>query len=745
MSLADLVSSQEQTPTASVTVDAGVDYDLASWSVRREIATDLPSQVTQVRGQAVADASVTLTAPADAHRGHFSPWRNPTRRTKAPLTLDVGLSGEHVRVFTGQVLADGGDASESGVGPLVLECEDRLNTMRKKVTLPGIGEQMSNGAGGVVRPGISPGWAMDSILRQNGYYTTAPPEPRCLVSVPCQDSIWPELPAATDPSKVWVSSASDEAPLFAAATFGRGLTQAGHEVMFPSGPSLATEDALRIAMVTGPDNVAGYSQVRAQSGTHSLVEVLLDGFATGTGTLGTIAAGVTGPTVTFSHDGGPLVVNLYRFGPTLLAYEIKSTVGGSTVTATGGLTVSSTLFSGANSVVDRLYIGVVKLLTAGIQLGTDVVSPSTTLAHVKGTDLDPSLGAISAVPVGLDGLGAEVLTSIAAAEFGALWMDGAGVPTFRNRDTLRGVGQAPEVVTSHDRLLAGMAWTRDTSSLRSAVEIPVRPARVQTATNETIVAWQSDSVIEVPAKGRVDFIADALGNVGALDGTVTGVDGGDATPNPTIGSYFRNISPAGVYAPVCTVTASLVGPSRISISIRNTADYAVNLAREDGDPALVIRARTLISQAEDSTVTARAENPGLIAEGIADEMTVEANPWRQDIATANIDAGWLAAICSEPLPVLQTVRVVFDPRRELGEVIELVDDSVTGMHSKALITGITMSGEAGSATQELTVRLLPWTFGEFEARTDFATFAEFDTYWGGATFADFDLTPLGRV
>lgn len=740
MSLDVLVNAGEQTPTAEVSVDVGVEHALGSWSVKREIASDLPAQVTGARGRAVAECDVTLTAPENAGPGHFSPWRNPARRIKAPITLDVGLSGEHERVFTGQVLDDGGAADHTGVAPLALECEDNLGTLRKKVSLPGIGARMSDAGGDVYQPGISPGWAIDTILRQHGYYTTPPPEAGCRVSIPCQDSMWPELPVISDPGTVWAYSPSG-APTFTSTDFGRAAVDCAHYVEITSGIAFTVGSTLRIAAIT--DTGSAYAAVVLNGGA-GWSELALEILSDGTAELTSRASSSSGTPVSVPHEAGPIVADLTRTSTTAISYTVTSTVGGAPTVSTGTMTVDAALLLDIRGPIDTAWVQSDGVPIAGVQVATNIAAPSTTLAHVKGTDLDPSLGAILAVPPGIDGVGVEVLTDIAAAEFGALWMGETGLPTFRNRDSLRGIGATPEEITSHDKLLSGMAWTRDTSSLRSAVEMPVNPPRVRTATNETIVVWESDSTVEVPANGSLDFIVDALGNVGALDGTVTGVDGGDAAPNPSTGSYYRNVSPGGVYAPVCQVSASLVGPSRIRIRIRNTAGYAVSLTRVDGTPALVIRARTLITQDDDAAIIVRAENPDLIADGLADELSLPANPWQQDIATVTEDVRWIASLCSDPIPVLQTVRVVFDPRRRLGDVCVLVDPSVTGLRAKVLVTGISMAGSAGTATQELTVRLLPWTVDEVDAAYAGMTVDEFDAYWAGFTVDDFDLMPLGR-
>lgn len=90
-------------------------------------------------------------------------------------------------------------------------------------------------------------------------------------------------------------------------------------------------------------------------------------------------------------------------------------------------------------------------------------------------------------------------------------------------------------------------------------------------------------------------------------------------------------------------------------------------------------------------------------------------------------ADFIARQVSTPAPVIDGLSVIYDPRRQLGDVITTSSPNLMGVELRALIVGI--SNSAGdSFEQSLSVRII-------SAKSTFTTYDQLAAAWSGGNYA----------
>lgn len=100
---------------------------------------------------------------------------------------------------------------------------------------------------------------------------------------------------------------------------------------------------------------------------------------------------------------------------------------------------------------------------------------------------------------------------------------------------------------------------------------------------------------------------------------------------------------------------------------------------------------------------------------------------------------------TSPSYVLDDVRVVPNLGREIADLYRL-DYPEAGLNTRAMVTGIKMSGAPGEIQQSLSLAVIPLTIDDFNkawaALPGDPTIGDFNDVWAGKTAADFDIAPL---
>jgi hypothetical protein len=121
-------------------------------------------------------------------------------------------------------------------------------------------------------------------------------------------------------------------------------------------------------------------------------------------------------------------------------------------------------------------------------------------------------------------------------------------------------------------------------------------------------------------------------------------------------------------------------------------------------------------QRADATVTSTFEGPDT-----APALTHEAGPWvsrRDSTLVVQRLADFIGERPSQPQPTITGMRVGYDPRRQLGDVIVVSSPGLLGVEMTALVVGI-RNAAGVSYTQFLTVRIT-------SATSTYTTYAQFE-------------------
>lgn len=365
-------------------------------------------------------------------------------------------------------------------------------------------------------------------------------------------------------------------------------------------------------------------------------------------------------------------------------------------------------------------------------------------AGYTNTDIEPTGSILSGV-FGVAGKSAwAVAQEIAAATMGAVWITEAGVFTYRSRDTLRGLGGYVETVEALDSI-ESLEWTCDPGDLADRVEITYTPADSIRSMNTTTL-WEATELSKVNGGQTIRLTVGITGTTNRLSAFVPLWEPSD--PNATVFPPERMSRWAAAVSQdgsgdrpadnALTVSTRIVNPSQVQISITNNTAGTLWLVDGNGNPCLILRTGFHVAPGEPVSISS-----GVSEEAALNTLSVDLGQWVQDPAMAQEILAWITSQTSRAQAVLPQVRVKPDLARQLGDVFRITDGA-TGLRAKALVTGVSLSGDATGYTQNLDLSLLAVVFADFDrwcVENNVTTFGDLDNLFianGLATFGQFD-------
>lgn len=327
-----------------------------------------------------------------------------------------------------------------------------------------------------------------------------------------------------------------------------------------------------------------------------------------------------------------------------------------------------------------------------------------------------------------------VAQSIAEATMGAVWISAGGVFTYRNRESMRGVGGYSESIEALDSL-ESLTWTVDPADVADRVEVSYTPAEINQAPN-SITLWEATEPIRVFGGQTVTIKAAITGTTDRLSAFVpiwdTTTPGSSNYPAERMSRWAASSSQLGggehPSDTAIKVSARMTKPSEARIDITNTTGSPLWLVDGNGNPALILRTSLLVQPGEVVTVDGGKPEDESIS-----ELSIDARGWVQDASTAQQMHAWLTSQTARARAVLPSVRVKPDLAREIGDVIRITDGH-SGLRSKAIISGITLSGGSDGYQQHLDLSLLDVVFDDLDRLFDaesIVTFGELDAWLSG--------------
>lgn len=292
----------------------------------------------------------------------------------------------------------------------------------------------------------------------------------------------------------------------------------------------------------------------------------------------------------------------------------------------------------------------------------------------------------------------ELLQDIATADFAAVYLDAFGQLHWRNgRSDASDEGQ--EVVrelTARESLM-DIDYTSGAAQLANEVSVGYTPIEIISDGDYFVPT----GAVRVPANGSTTITFELPGPLlqdggfsGNLTAANTAADGSGV--NLTLGSMIT--------AGFSIITTLQYG----TVTFENFYPFEVWIVDTSGIPSYSITASWFQQGPNAEPVTAtdsdskRRYRPQPLA--------ISSSIWRQRADTAEIVAEQLVSDLSTPRPTIRNVRIIGDPRLELGDLTRIRDEDGIGLDGNYRLSGISSRYNPGNGfTQSITAREGPET------------------------------------
>lgn len=735
-------SAPGQVATQAVTVRAGnVTRDVTSLRIRRELAWSpdgSDSGITAATGTALwaPGGHVARRAPNPWSAGD---WPPPPGET---VTVDIGWDGEPVRQLTGVIDQSQGSLADMSTASDLVDYIDALNNI---VDRPAMAARLPTSQG-TSRPGLTTQFMADDAMRRAGFHSTPPIGDGCITCAPLQGSAWPNR--GTWGGLVSANSDADSLPTWQATPWGLGAADlhAAYEPQAPSGygdMEITPTRPLQVTAMVAPGTPTQFANVQVRWGANDWV-----GLSIGP------SGGDLAIRVALVAGGTSIPVSMPRGGSTTFSAVIESN-GDVTLyaddgrTATGSLSLPASFTSTPVSTV-RVVIpdGAPVLGGAHASFVPDPIATTWTPdARLSVTAPTPAVAA----PAVEDVTALQLLREQASAEVAAMWIDEHGVLQWMDRGSL--LGRQPVATITSETGLLDLRWSSSVSTVRSDVRVSWRACTMRVRANPTITLWQGRGDSLTSGDVNEDFtgpdrdeewfsvrtdvlLVSQSGGVTALNEgqrTLSGgmlVEDGESDVEATASHVTTTVALVGRRRYVVTTTAGSI-PSGKNLTLR-APDYSTISPTRRGMDLPVVRGRGLARWA-DRTSTGATTGPARMP-----VLEHDAGLYAQSGGVAQATADWLASHVTAPAPVADSVPVVPDLRRQLGDIVTIEDPHVSGLRLTALITAIDIQVDTTPArtTQTLGIYVI-------SAETPWATLDELDAAWTGTTLDDVETARTG--
>lgn len=743
------VVQAERAPVAEAWVDwlrtgTKAPVRVAAVTVNRSIVSDLPDDVTLIAGHSVAQADLELAG--DPNTGGatagvlYSPYQTGAAlRDVDPegldITVKVGITAagqDPLTVFAGQIRELAVDAASDGTTAFV-QAFDASEGLAFTPSLPLV---VADDPVSGLQPGLNSQYFVDGVLRQAGYY--ASPPVRQGGSLFFAFSATMHGSAAIDPrwqggtSLVSAGTASGGPLQFQQCKFGLGTKpdpvdgSLGTARYAPLTLDYRTGHALVVEMWIIP-TVSSYSlgdvSIRDGSNTASTrIRIGNDGsnyFVRFADAVDVIGPAVTAPTQ--PHYLGVFI----EFSTLQVTWRIDGATTGPVVASSNPL---SSGFGIQYDCLVKTFNSIEALQITDANLGAPPGGWND--AYVPNAVIEPGLNDLVATPqISADATAWTVLQDIAQAEAGLVLFDETGLARFWNRAHW---GTAAAANTIQRTLAATTALktatvARTSDRVRNVIRVPITPVGVQA----TSVVWSlapNDFVLLPPGNSVVRVVDMTPSQVYQVDNAAGVMPTGGALVNGHSG-YRAAKTKTGV-GEVTNLTMLVVADgAQIRLSWYNPNTYEVWLvtptvgypAGSVGLPtaAVVGRLITSTTTAPDTGVAVPASQdiveelwqPSIVVHG-SRVATLSESAWRQtDTAGRSLALDTLRAT-AWPKPQLSKITIVGDPALQLGDRVQVRDDSSpsqTGIDEPAWVVAKTdrfTGGDEPLFEQDLVLQLV---------------------------------------
>lgn len=731
-------------PDATVAVE--------SINVQRQMVTDMPDGTRLISGYPSATATVVLSGnmdPTDETKtaaSVFAPYdsRNPTYHgddMDAPIVIQQGVydgaGSEQFTTFTGgvdDVLVD------SEAETVTLTCLDGRNRLRPTVTLPSIAYQSAYTGNS---PGLTGGYVLDYLLRQNGIYSSPPARDKAFFYASCHGSAWPELvgsPVASQPP----FAAMAQSQLTDPVTFAVAGEPADYmALMFPG---VWSQQVVLNPVVQNFPYVSGiHPNIGASGGWY--FDGWLNADATQDGSLGLNRAGLNA-LVSSPIFGSAYIGWAWNYGDAAAVVTLNvNRVAGSAskniagaamstsawhhvsilVTFTGSTTatVTSTIdgVTTVNAITGLPAVGVEATMSLSnfewtgladsVQMTLEA-TPTPVRAFYPTAYLDASLSPLIAM---VDTAGQDpwdVIQSLAEAEQGVSGLDERGIFKSRNRTNLLAAASARTVTST--KSLKTLQTDVGKSTLANHVTASVNALEL----SQPVEVWSAPSPIRVAAHGTYQVLVSVSDTVLTPQAPDSGYIGVPGVVGTTYWRASKSIAGNTAVSSGVHVASISISATTLRITITNSNSFPVYMVSPStlsdvsaGTPYVFVGGQNVLAPTTGVTASS-VWQPSIDARGEV-ALQLPDNPWRQDSAAAQQLTDDDVADLYRPRPIITDLTIVADPRLQIPDRITVLDPDGTMMADDVVLSGITTTDSATDWTQALTARAIgnpgDWVMG----------------------------------
>lgn len=726
MQAGELIAGEVMTYTSRVLVN-GIARPVLSWSRGQDLVGDLPEQVVAGGGVAHASGSIVWAGERDVETGELNPWN--------PSTGWIPTSGDRVQIFAGDGTSEWSqfvgviDTSSGEIGGgMSSTIIDKIDDFSRVVSVTALVTDMPpfQDGGEFLHVGVTTVFHADMAFRAAGYYATPRREFGAVLDLPLQGSAWPHIGITRICGR---SSNSNMAPIDYRASWGRcfGDMQASYE---PASPRSGSQP-VQVTFMVGP-NHQNSSYVRCYYGSKTLELRAANGNR---------EAFVNGTRVAvISAPASTVVQALFKNGTVELRANTGQSATGTAVLGTTELMSQVMVYAHPDARI------------AGIQV-SHPDSPAREFASIGFTptaiiEAGHLHGTASAAPAFTNMPARDLLDAYSKALLRPMWIDETGIAKSIASDILRAQPPVRTLTTLDD--IRELSWERSLLGVRSEVRASYQFPAVSASRVPSLTAWENTSS-ETLANGdtREFVIEPPSGSDWIMLDTIFTIPGFNAVDdmNRGIGSVAGGVYTNGVdeqWAP--PAGKMTVGLEKISATMWVATLKAQNVApgwqveprtwssQFSGNTGLwpywwdklmpIMRCKALIQWSGMTRTPSIAGTRGPVLEH--DFGYWAASRYQTDV----IDAitSYIAEQVTSPQATITSLRVGFDPRLQLGDVVTIESQAFMGVSLRCLIVGME-TGFSGSYAQGLSVRII-------SASTSFTTYGQFAEAWGSN--ADFE-------
>jgi hypothetical protein len=722
---------------------------VSSLSVQRDVNSSLPDEATLVEGFFTEQMTVRVggTRPGDTSSivDILAMWRTDSTLFGQPRT------GVPIRAFIGHRVADGtitmpqqfqGYISsckvDSSAREATLTCSGRPDAVRTVIDLPAFAMPPVTASfdGTELALKSNSQWAIDHILRQNGYYMSPPLHTKTFFAATLhgsptvnwghrsyfvtgegtlQESSDPYLPGRPGWGLAWGGGSGWWAGIEAKGNFTNFGAKASQGICMQM--QVNTDYAGSVFSGQNGALCAWWSNITYGSGTGFILRInpnrqlILD-----------------------CNNGGSLTNTI--IGPILgtgwqdvwCEIDIGATFATSTVRFPG-VTASVDLSGLSTSPTNQVYTNCTIFAQlpmhdvqftdrTGLATGATRYDPAT---WVPQADIDTGLNAVWGIPLRRGAASWDLLKEIVGAEFGVLGFTEAGRPFFKNRNTIRKASLTTVKTLDQSKVLTSFGMEEQSASVRNIISSTLKQRTIgaysvaSTRGYSNIYTLRDATAIMIPPGQTTLFIT--IDEPAALMSIGSPVQVSTTTWNdpaqPPVRHAFVTQTTGGVEV-TTGVTIDSITPwawqttgiqDQARLIITNTSANFYRFETSDLQPALQLSGLPFFDAQPVSFQVSRSTSRALYGDRT---LEIPANDWHQIGYSLQVVSLSLLKDLASPVPVVDDISAVGDCRLQLLDSVQIEDKGGLGGPMLCVVTGINRqldaSGGGAKLVDQLTVR-----------------------------------------